>query len=143
VGGVAARIATEEKSPAPLNLFQRIRLWLAPMFIAPRFSPALTAAMMLLAVGATVAVMKFADSGQTPPPVNIAAAPPSNRSRVDVIAPVNEARLLPLLRPSSPKRMRRSGWLEVHRLSANPLRSLSACAGKMRSKMSPTRSAKK
>jgi len=89
--GVAARIATEEKAPAPLNLVQRIRLWLAPMLIAPRFSPALTAAMMLLAVGATVAVMKFAGSGQTPPPVNIAAAPPSNRSRVDVIAPVNEA----------------------------------------------------
>jgi len=87
---VAARIATEEKAPAPLNLFQRIRLWFAPMLIAPRFSPALTAAMMLLAVGATVAVMKFADSGQTPP-VNIATAPPSNRSRVDVIAPVNEA----------------------------------------------------
>jgi len=87
---VAARIATEEKSAVPLNLVQRIRLWLAPMLIAPRFSPALTAAMMFLAVGATIAVMKFADSGQTPP-VNIATAPLSNTSRVDVIAPVNEA----------------------------------------------------
>jgi hypothetical protein len=85
--GVAARITAEgsrEQSPAGAGLFQRVRAWLAPAFVAPRFSPAMTAAMMLLAIGATAVVMRYINSqpvqprdlaGDTRP--NITATPSS------------------------------------------------------------------
>ncbi|HEV2881126.1 MAG TPA: zf-HC2 domain-containing protein [Pyrinomonadaceae bacterium] len=63
--GVAARITAEEsreKPAAKASLFESVRAWLAPAFVAPRFSPALTAAMMLLAIGATALVMRYMNS---------------------------------------------------------------------------------
>jgi hypothetical protein len=63
--GVAARIAAEQpraESHAGANLFRRVRAWLAPLLVAPRFSPAMTAAMMLLAIGATAVVMRYVNS---------------------------------------------------------------------------------
>jgi hypothetical protein len=73
---VAARIAAAEKSVevkphGGASLFQKVRAWLANALVAPRFSPVLTAAMMLLAVGATATVMKYLNS-QTPTPASIA-----------------------------------------------------------------------
>ena len=61
--GVAARIAdgqSREKShDGAASLFGRMRAWLAPALVAPRFSPALTAALMLVAIGATATVMRY------------------------------------------------------------------------------------
>ncbi|HEX8635114.1 MAG TPA: zf-HC2 domain-containing protein [Pyrinomonadaceae bacterium] len=72
--GVAARIAAEQqqqqprgKSPVEANLFGRVRAWLAAALVAPRFSPALTAAMMLLAIGATATVMRYLNSTPAAP----------------------------------------------------------------------------
>ena len=70
-GGVAARIAAEQQQqqrPRPesrgeaASLFGRVRAWLAPALVVPRFSPAMTAAMMLLAIGATALVMQYMNS---------------------------------------------------------------------------------
>jgi hypothetical protein len=78
--GVAARIASEEKSAAleprgdGESLFQKVRVWLASALVAPRFSPVLTAALMLLAIGATATVMKYLNA-QTGTPVTIAGGP--------------------------------------------------------------------
>jgi anti-sigma factor RsiW len=63
--GVAARIASQpprEKSPAGASLLGRVRAWFAAALVAPRFSPALTAALMLLTIGVTVAVMRYTNS---------------------------------------------------------------------------------
>jgi hypothetical protein len=61
--GVVAGIAPVEKSVEAQargeSLFQRVRAWLAPALVAPRFSPVLTAALVLLAIGATATVMKY------------------------------------------------------------------------------------
>ena len=77
--GVAARIDAETRKPAGgTGLLQRVREWLAPALTAPRFSPVLTAAMMLLAIGATAAVMKFVNSKHDAPVV--ASAPQPNNT---------------------------------------------------------------
>jgi hypothetical protein len=77
--GIAARLAAEphapsgqparreqtpvrEQSPSGASLPGRVRAWLASALVAPRFSPALTAAMMLLAIGATAIVMRYMDA---------------------------------------------------------------------------------
>ena len=87
---VAARIATEnvelQTPPAPLGT--RLHTWLASTFTVPRFSPALTAALVLVAIVLTVGVMKFTNKGaeagqsiatiQTPQPAPSAAN--TNRS---------------------------------------------------------------
>jgi hypothetical protein len=60
--GVAARIADgqpREKSHGVASLFGRMRAWLASALVAPRFSPALTAALMLVAIGATATAMRY------------------------------------------------------------------------------------
>lgn len=62
--GVAARIAVAEKSVevkphGGASPFQKVRAWLASTLVAPRFSPVLTAALVLLAIGATATVMKY------------------------------------------------------------------------------------
>jgi hypothetical protein len=69
--GVATRIAAEEKPQAGTSFFQTIRAWFAEALVAPRFSPVLTAALVLLAIGATATVMKYLNS-QTPTHVTIA-----------------------------------------------------------------------
>ena len=69
--GVATRIAVEEKPQRETNFIQKVRAWLAEAFVAPRFSPVFTAALMLLAIGATATVMKYLNS-QTVTPTTIA-----------------------------------------------------------------------
>ena len=65
-GGVEARILPEA-SGRDAGLFRRVSARLAPLFTAPRFSPALTAALVLVAVGLTVGVMKLTGPrGQQP-----------------------------------------------------------------------------
>ncbi|HZH31835.1 MAG TPA: zf-HC2 domain-containing protein [Pyrinomonadaceae bacterium] len=77
--GIAARLAAEPhalsaqparreqptargQSPIGASLPHRIGAWLASALVAPRFSPALTATMMLLAIGATAIVMRYMDA---------------------------------------------------------------------------------
>ncbi|HEX8162457.1 MAG TPA: zf-HC2 domain-containing protein [Pyrinomonadaceae bacterium] len=65
-GGVEARIL-REATGGEAGLLRRVSEWFAPLFTAPRFSPALTAALVLVAVGLTVGVMKLTGPrGQTP-----------------------------------------------------------------------------
>jgi hypothetical protein len=66
--GVAAHIAAEPsraQSVDGMGLLHRVRAWLASALVAPRFSPALTAAMMLVAIGATAVVMRYMNSQPT------------------------------------------------------------------------------
>jgi hypothetical protein len=56
--GVEARILREAPG-REAGLLRRVSARLAPLFTAPRFSPALTAALVLVAVGLTVGVMKL------------------------------------------------------------------------------------
>ncbi|HVG28203.1 MAG TPA: zf-HC2 domain-containing protein [Pyrinomonadaceae bacterium] len=58
-GGVEARIR-REATGGEVGLLQRVSAWFAPLFTAPRFSPALTAALVLVAIGLTVGVMRLA-----------------------------------------------------------------------------------
>jgi anti-sigma factor RsiW len=77
--GIAASIASEaEPRGGAESLFkkvrtQKVRAWLANVLVAPRFSPVLTAALMLLAIGATATVMKYL-SAQTDATRDIAAS---------------------------------------------------------------------
>ncbi|HEY9405730.1 MAG TPA: zf-HC2 domain-containing protein [Pyrinomonadaceae bacterium] len=68
--GVAARIAAEPPRPeshAGAGFLYRVRARLASLLVVPRFSPAMTAAMMLLAIGATAAVMRYMNSQPVAP----------------------------------------------------------------------------
>ncbi|HJR08255.1 MAG TPA: zf-HC2 domain-containing protein [Pyrinomonadaceae bacterium] len=69
--GVARRIAAEEKPQDGANFFQTIRAWFAEALVAPRFSPVLTAALVLVAIGATASVMKYLNT-QTEKPAIVA-----------------------------------------------------------------------
>jgi hypothetical protein len=60
-GGVEARIL-RETTGGEVGLLQRVSKWFAPLFTAPRFSPALTAALVLAAVALTVGVMRLTGS---------------------------------------------------------------------------------
>ncbi len=64
--GIQARIAGAQVAPqlvaVPFSV--RIREWFASALIAPRFSPALTAALVALAIALTVGVMKFTTKGE-------------------------------------------------------------------------------
>jgi hypothetical protein len=57
-GGVEARI-NAKTTEGEVGLLQKLSAWFAPLLTAPRFSPALTAALVLVAVGLTVGVMKL------------------------------------------------------------------------------------
>jgi cell division protein FtsN len=63
---VAARIR-EEKAPEDEPLAARLRRRFAELFGTPRLSPALTFALLILAVGATAGLMKFMQSRQAAP----------------------------------------------------------------------------
>lgn len=58
-GIAAAETPVEAKPRGGESLFRKVRAWLAPALVAPRFSPVLTAALMLFAIGATATVMKY------------------------------------------------------------------------------------
>jgi hypothetical protein len=64
-GGVEARIRAGETG-REVGLLQRVSAWFAPLLTAPRFSPALTAALVLVAIGLTVGVMRFTGSRSQP-----------------------------------------------------------------------------
>ncbi|MDQ1611810.1 MAG: hypothetical protein QOG00_1741 [Pyrinomonadaceae bacterium] len=87
--GVAARIAAEdrlsgrEQPPAAVvaagaSLPERVRAWFASALVVPRFSPALTAAMMLLAIGATAIVMRYTNQQPAVAPRDIASGSTSH-----------------------------------------------------------------
>ena len=67
--GVEARLRAEQREAGgKVGFLQRLSAWLAPLLVAPRFSPALTAAMVVVAVAATAVVMKTIGGGNTEPP---------------------------------------------------------------------------
>jgi hypothetical protein len=67
--GVEARLRAEPRGAGgKVGFLQSVRGWLAPLLVAPRFSPALTAAMVVVAVVATAVVMKTVGGGNTKPP---------------------------------------------------------------------------
>ena len=66
--GVEARLRAEQREAGgKVGFLQRLSSWLAPLLVAPRFSPALTAAMIVVAVVATAVVMKTIDGNDAPP----------------------------------------------------------------------------
>lgn len=67
-GGIEGRIGSRE-FVGKVGLLQRISQRLAPLFIAPRFSPALTAAFVLVAVLGTASVMRLSERRDTPPEI--------------------------------------------------------------------------
>ncbi|MGA9771459.1 MAG: zf-HC2 domain-containing protein [Blastocatellia bacterium] len=67
--GVEARIRQEKPARAPGMTLAGLRERLAAMFATPRFSPALAAALVLLAVGLTVVVMSVMNSRNNNQPI--------------------------------------------------------------------------
>lgn len=63
-GGVEARIRAGRRVEGEVGLLQRISRWLAPLLTAPRFSPALTGALVVIAVLATVGAMSLRGPGK-------------------------------------------------------------------------------
>ena len=85
-----ARLAAE-RAPGPSQRPQRLSAWLAAAFAAPRLSPALTAALVLLAVGSTALVMRYAQTRATDPPRMEQAQSHSDASNsAQAIAPMPE-----------------------------------------------------
>ncbi|MGI9105529.1 MAG: zf-HC2 domain-containing protein [Pyrinomonadaceae bacterium] len=122
---VAARIAAEGKPAAGGSWLQKIRARLAFLLIAPRFSPALTAAMMLFAVGLTVGLMKYADSQQATPG-SIAVAPTTKPPpRVDVAA-ITPAATPTITAPIAPAGPDDSAAAVVNVAKSRPERKLAA-----------------
>jgi anti-sigma factor RsiW len=118
-GGVEARIR-RETTGGEVGLLQRVSKWFAPLFTAPRFSPALTAALVLVAIGLTVGVMKLTGPRhqsqtqiaktdthdqlqvpltvtQTPPPAATTASP------ADVETPSGTPGAMPEHKPATPE----------------------------------------
>jgi len=95
--GIEARITAEGasvRSPAAVeaSLLGKVRAWLAPAFVAPRFSPALTAALMLLAVGATAVVMRYMNSQPAFAPRDVAQVQPTPAAAApNVVQPTPDA----------------------------------------------------
>lgn len=116
--GVQARIAAE-KPARPSDRFAWLREHLAALFATPRFSPALAAALVIITVGITVAVMSYVNSkketagGETtavngdgksnapaPAPTPNNVAPPENREEPMKDAPP----IIASDKPVTPKR---------------------------------------
>ncbi|MCA1631280.1 MAG: zf-HC2 domain-containing protein [Acidobacteria bacterium] len=86
-GGVEARIRAE-KTVGDVGLLQRVSAWFAPLLTAPRFSPALTAALVLVAVLLTVGVMKLTGSREQPQQPTLATnVPQYDPNRVAATSP--------------------------------------------------------
>jgi hypothetical protein len=70
--GVRAGIrqeVTRQETITPAGVAERLRRFFTDTFHAPRFSPALAAMLVVIAIGATVAVMKYMNSGPDIPTV--------------------------------------------------------------------------
>lgn len=100
---VAARIAAEEtatEKPRGVSLFQSVRAWLATALVAPRFSPVLTAAFVLLAIGATATVMKYLNSsGQAQQQIATGTKPTPEQTKL--VQPTPEATLAAVPSPTA------------------------------------------
>jgi anti-sigma factor RsiW len=87
--GVAARIAAGQAHAQPVaekSLFRRMRAWFAAALVVPRFSPALTAAMMLVAIGATAVVMRYVNSqAAAPRDLVVGSQPPVAATPLNVV----------------------------------------------------------
>ncbi|HEY9284379.1 MAG TPA: zf-HC2 domain-containing protein [Pyrinomonadaceae bacterium] len=67
--GVEARLRAESREAGgKVGFLRRLSGWFAPLLVAPRFSPALTAAMVVVAIIGTAVVMKNVGGGNTKPP---------------------------------------------------------------------------
>lgn len=89
---VATRIAADEKPPEGSSLPQRVRAWLATALVVPRFSPALTAALMLIAIGATATVMRFTNSQLTTSrDIAVVTQPVATSTPLNAVRPTPEA----------------------------------------------------
>ncbi|HEY0083693.1 MAG TPA: hypothetical protein VGB61_12945 [Pyrinomonadaceae bacterium] len=93
--GIAARLAAEaprEKSfaAAAPGLFGRAGAWLTSLLVVPRFSPALTAALILVAIGATATAMRYLNS-QPAQPRDLASASHSTPAPSNVVRVTPEA----------------------------------------------------
>lgn len=76
--GVEARLRAESRDDGgKVGFLRRLSGWFAPLLVAPRFSPALTAAMVVVAIIGTAVVMKNVGGGGTKPPLTAQA---DNRS---------------------------------------------------------------
>ena len=84
--GIQSRLKAEtvqpvivQETPAEsIGLFERLRSFFAETMRAPRFSPALSAALVIVAVGATVVVMNYLNSRNQSAPVAINNSTPGN-----------------------------------------------------------------
>ena len=89
-GGVEARIRAE-RTGGDVGLLQRVSAWFAPLLTAPRFSPALTAALVLVAIGLTVGVMKLTGSREQPQQSTLATnVPQYEPNRVVATSPTSQ-----------------------------------------------------
>ena len=85
--GVRAELFAAKPEAGSSPVGRRALAWLAGLLVAPRFSPALTAAMMLAAVGLTVALMKSLDSGNSAPVIAKVEEKGRDRQRVEAASP--------------------------------------------------------
>ena len=88
-GGVEARIRAGQAG-GDVGLLQRVSAWFAPLLTAPRFSPALTAALVLVAVGLTVGVMKLTGSREPSQPALAGNVPQYDPHRAAATAPTTQ-----------------------------------------------------
>lgn len=98
--GVQARISQEaarQETSQPIGVVERLRKFFTESFHAPRFSPALATALVVVAVGATVLVMTYMNSRSNT--TNIADGT-QNNSGADSTKNVNENKVL---QPNTPE----------------------------------------
>lgn len=88
-GGVEARLRAE-RTGGEVGLLRRVSAWLAPLFTAPRFSPALTAALVLVAVGITVGVMRFTGTREPSQPTLATNVPQYDPNRAVATSPTSQ-----------------------------------------------------
>lgn len=102
--GVQARLATEqtEQTIVTVPFGARLRAWFASALIAPRFSPALTAALLVVAITLTIGVMKFtarresastnlAQTQSAPPATTTSSPNQTTASPAPSVAPIERA----------------------------------------------------
>lgn len=87
---VQARIAEEKPVALSPSLFDKIKAWFGSNLAAPRMSFAYTAALVLIAVGATVAVMSYINS-RGRDTSELVATNPGNGTKLESDSPVAPA----------------------------------------------------
>ena len=98
--GVEARLRAESREAGgKVGFLRRLSGWFAPLLVAPRFSPALTAAMVVAAVVGTAVVMKSIGGSNTKPPQLAEAGKQPNAAATVTAAVASES---PTPEPPSP-----------------------------------------